>query len=180
VILKYFFVLNDDVVSAMAWHGWPFVFQDRVKNVAPLRQTKTPNNGYRDFLATLRHPTRPHLRTPRCPPPPELELFTGLVFSVSIGRYFLGILPTDTEGKLGRYISVLPLARKWHTPTTHSWPNLVDFFPKKRTPLFADRPPGSSFRPRRVESKGAAGIHGQPITLRFVGYNLFLVGCAGE
>jgi hypothetical protein len=36
----------------------------------------------------------------------SLELFTGLVFSVSIGWYFLGILPTNTEGKLGWYISV--------------------------------------------------------------------------
>ena len=37
----------------------------------------------------------------------SLELFTGSVFSVSIGWYFLGILPpTNTEGKLGWYISV--------------------------------------------------------------------------
>jgi hypothetical protein len=36
----------------------------------------------------------------------KLELFTNLVFSVGIGWYFLGILPTDTEGKLGWYISV--------------------------------------------------------------------------
>jgi hypothetical protein len=34
----------------------------------------------------------------------KLELFTNLVFSVGIGWYFLGILPTETEGKLGWYI----------------------------------------------------------------------------
>jgi hypothetical protein len=43
-----------------------------------------------------------------------------------------------------------------------------------------DRPPGSSYRPRWVESKGAAGIPRHPITLRFVGYLLFPVGRAGE
>ena len=53
------------------------------------------------------------------------------------------------------------------------------FFHKRGTPFFADRPPGSSYRPRRVESKGAAGISRQPITLRFVGYPTFPVGCAG-
>ena len=53
------------------------------------------------------------------------------------------------------------------------------FFQKRGTPFFADRPPGSSYRPRRVESKGAAGISRQPITLRFVGYPTFPVGCAG-
>jgi hypothetical protein len=40
-------------------------------------------------------------------------LFTGSVFSVSIGQYFLGILPTDTEGKLGPYISV---SKIWREP----------------------------------------------------------------
>ena len=54
------------------------------------------------------------------------------------------------------------------------------FFQKRGTPFFADRPPGSSYRPRRVESKGAAGIPRQPITLRFVGYPTFPVGSAGE
>jgi len=44
------------------------------------------------------------------------------------------------------------------------------FFPKRGTPFFTDRPPSSSYRPRRVESKGAAGIPRQPITSRFVGY----------
>jgi hypothetical protein len=47
------------------------------------------------------------------------------------------------------------------------------FFQKRGTPFFADRPPGSSYRPRRVESKGAAGIPRQPITSRFVGYPTF-------
>ncbi len=51
---------------------------------------------------------------------------------------------------------------------------------KRGTPLFADRPPGSSSLPRRVESKGAAGIPKQPIVLRFVGYLLSPVGRAGE
>jgi hypothetical protein len=37
---------------------------------------------------------------------PFLELFTDLVFLVGIGWNFLGILPTDTKGKLGWYILV--------------------------------------------------------------------------
>ena len=61
-------------------------------------------------------------------------------------------------------------------PTTD---RTIIFFHKRGTPFFADRPPGSSYRPRRVESKGAAGISRQPITLRFVGYPTFPVGCAG-
>ncbi len=36
-----------------------------------------------------------------------LELFTYLVFLVGMGWYFLGILPTNTKGKLGWYISVV-------------------------------------------------------------------------
>jgi hypothetical protein len=36
-----------------------------------------------------------------------LELFRNLVFLVGIGWYFLGILPTDTEEKLGWYILAL-------------------------------------------------------------------------
>jgi hypothetical protein len=31
----------------------------------------------------------------------KLELFCDLVFLVGIGWYFLGILPSDTEEKLG-------------------------------------------------------------------------------
>ncbi len=63
-------------------------------------------------------------------------------------------------------------------PTTD---RTIIFFHKKEGPFFfADRPPGSSYRPRRVESKGAACIPRQPITLRFVGYHTFLVGRAGE
>ena len=54
------------------------------------------------------------------------------------------------------------------------------FFCKRGTPFFADRPPSSSYRLRRVESKGAAGIPRQPITLRFVGYPIFLVGSAAS
>jgi len=54
------------------------------------------------------------------------------------------------------------------------------FFHKRGTPFFADRPPSSSYRPRRVKSKEAAGIPTQPITLRFVGYPIFPVGSAGE
>jgi hypothetical protein len=42
-----------------------------------------------------------------------VELFSDLVFLVGIGWYFLGILPTDTEGKLGWYISV---SKKWQEP----------------------------------------------------------------
>jgi len=40
-------------------------------------------------------------------------LYTDSVFSVGIRLVFLGILPTDTEGKLGWYISVL---KKWREP----------------------------------------------------------------
>jgi hypothetical protein len=54
------------------------------------------------------------------------------------------------------------------------------FFQKRGTPFFADRPPGSSYRPWRIESKGADGIPRQPITSRFVGYPIFLAGRAGE
>ncbi len=36
-----------------------------------------------------------------------LELITDLVFLVGIGWYFLGILPTNTEGKLGWYIRLI-------------------------------------------------------------------------
>jgi hypothetical protein len=35
-----------------------------------------------------------------------LELYTDSVFSVGIRSVFLGIYHTDTEGKLGRYISI--------------------------------------------------------------------------
>jgi len=56
-------------------------------------------------------------------------------------------------------------------PTEPAEPSL--FFQKRGTPFFADRPPGSSYQPRRVESKGAAGNPRQPITLRFVGYPTF-------
>ena len=64
--------------------------------------------------------------------------------------------------------------------TTHNR-RTINFFSKKEGLLFfADRPPGSSYRPRRVESKGSAGISRQPITLRFVGYPTFPVGRAGE
>jgi hypothetical protein len=36
-----------------------------------------------------------------------LELFTRLVFLVGIDWYFTGILPTNSNGKIGLYISVL-------------------------------------------------------------------------
>jgi len=54
------------------------------------------------------------------------------------------------------------------------------FFHKRGTHFFADQPPGSSYRPRQVESKGASCIPRQPIALRFVGYPTFRVGRAGE
>ncbi len=45
------------------------------------------------------------------------DLFDRVVYRfgilVGIGWYFLGILPTDTEGKLGWYISVL---KNWREP----------------------------------------------------------------
>jgi hypothetical protein len=45
----------------MAWHGWPSVFQDSVKNKAPRWRMKSPN-GFCDFLVTLCHrpPTPEH------------------------------------------------------------------------------------------------------------------------
>jgi hypothetical protein len=39
--------------------------------------------------------------------PNVVELFCDLVFLVSIGWYFLGILPTNTKEKFGWYILVL-------------------------------------------------------------------------
>ncbi len=51
-----------------------------------------------DTLSTLGH-SSPII-------PPHLELYTDSVFSVGIRSVFLGIYHTDTEGKLGRYISV--------------------------------------------------------------------------
>ena len=75
-------------------------------------------------------------------------------------------------------IDAKKLTRSKHHATTHSRRTVI-FFQKRGTPFFADRPPGSSYRPRQVESKGAAGISRQPITLRFVGYPTFPVGCAG-
>jgi hypothetical protein len=38
--------------GAMAWRGWPSVFQDIVKNMAPRWRMKSPS-GFCDFLATL-------------------------------------------------------------------------------------------------------------------------------
>ncbi len=67
----------------------------------------------------------------------------------------------------------LPLARKSTPPQPTAGRTLSFFFQKRGTPFFADRPPRSSYRPRRVESKGAAGIPRQPITSRFVGYPTF-------
>jgi hypothetical protein len=63
--------------------------------------------------------------------------------------------------------------RSKHHATTHNR-RTINYFSKKEGLLFfADRPAGSSYRPRRVESKGAAGIPRQPITSRFVGYPTF-------
>jgi hypothetical protein len=52
------------------------------------------------FLTTLKNGT-PVVKVK------NLELYPDLVFRFGIGWYFLGIFPTDTEGKLGRDISVL-------------------------------------------------------------------------
>ncbi len=41
-----------------------------------------------------------------------LELYPDSVFRFGIGRYFPGIFPTDTEGKLGRDILVLYILRE--------------------------------------------------------------------
>jgi hypothetical protein len=43
----------------------------------------------------------------------NLELYPDLVFWFGIGRYFLGIFPTDTEGKLGWDVLVLYI---WQEP----------------------------------------------------------------
>ena len=42
-----------------------------------------------------------------------LELYTDLVFLVSIGQYFLGIYHTVTKGKFGWYI---PVSKLWPEP----------------------------------------------------------------
>jgi hypothetical protein len=42
-----------------------------------------------------------------------LELYTDLVFLVSIRLVFLGTYQTDTGGKLGRYISIVDDACPW-------------------------------------------------------------------
>jgi hypothetical protein len=39
----------------------------------------------------------------------SLELYPNLVFRFGIGRYFLGIFHTDTEGKLGKAFGILHL-----------------------------------------------------------------------
>jgi hypothetical protein len=100
------------------------------------------------------------------------------------GQYFLYYSyrrnPTGKEFFVPAGTLILPRPRKSHTPTTHSWPELVNFFKKIGTPFFADQPPGLSYLPWRVESKGAAGISRKPITLRFVGYLLLPIGHAGE
>ncbi len=47
----------------MAWRGWPSVFQDSVKNMAPHWRMKL-TNGFCDFLATLCHRPPTYSRTP--------------------------------------------------------------------------------------------------------------------
>jgi hypothetical protein len=76
-------------------------------------------------------------------------------------------------------IDAKKMTRSKHHATTHNRRTII-FFQKAGTPFFADWPPGSSYRLRRVKSKGAASISRQPITLRFVGYPTFPVGRAGE
>jgi len=41
------------------------------------------------------------LRVLRYPKTKHLELYTGVGISVGIGWYFVGIIPTNTNGKLG-------------------------------------------------------------------------------
>jgi hypothetical protein len=66
----------------------------------------------------------------------KIELFTDSVFLVGIGWYFLGILPTNTEGKLGWYILVL---KKWWEPLFPS--KKGDFGPllEHSAPLLRDK-----------------------------------------
>ena len=52
-----------------------------------------------------------------------------------------------------------PLHASPTPPQPHNWLTFDFFFGKRGTPFFAYRPPRSSYRRRRVESKGSAGIH---------------------
>jgi hypothetical protein len=71
------------------------------------------------------------------------------------------------------------LASPTPAPTTSQLAEFRFFFRKRGTSFFADRPPRSSYRPRRVESKGSDGIPRQPITSHFVGYPTFAVRPCG-
>ena len=64
----------------------------------------------------------------------SLELHLDLVFRFGIGQYFLGILPTDTEGKLGKDFSVLCLWReRTHQRSQLHPPHTID----KKTCVFS-------------------------------------------
>jgi hypothetical protein len=72
----------------------------------------------------------------RSPPkgtvPKILEMFTDLVFSVGIGWYFLGILPTNIKGKLGWYILVSNIGR---SPFLFSKRGVLDPFWSTQNPF---------------------------------------------
>ncbi len=105
------------------------------------------------------HVSPPHLHPAQSPPPKNVG------DSSPINREKSTIILVLTY--------YYPLHASPTPPQSHNWPTFDFFFGKRGTPFFADRPPRSSYRPRRVESKGASGIPGQPITLRFVGYPTF-------
>ncbi len=70
----------------------------------------------------------------------SLELYPNSVYRFGIGRYFLGIFHTDTEGKLGKAFSILHLAG---TP----------FFPQREAsaPFLMDQAP--LLREKKVPAK---------------------------
>ena len=68
----------------MAWRGWPSVFQDSVKNVAPRWRMKSPND-FCDFLATLCHrpPTYDSQNTLLPPSPPPATAAAVVAFVIA-------------------------------------------------------------------------------------------------
>jgi len=75
----------------------------------------------------------------------------------------------------------LPLARKWHTPTTHNWPNLVNFFPKKKDSFFSliDHPAHPIGLGRSNQGELMASLD-SPSPRASLAKIIFPVDCAGD
>jgi hypothetical protein len=65
-----------------------------------------------------------------------LELHLDSVFRFGIGRYFPGILPTDTEGKLGQDVS---LSYIWREPLFSLKGRLLPPFLMDQAPLLSEK-----------------------------------------